>query len=78
MKSFTLTATIWQEGRRFVSKCPELGVASFGKTPTAALEALQEAVGLYLSNARKLGFFADLKQTLTSPVRFTTPLEVHS
>ena len=76
MKSFLLSATIWKEGASYVSKCPELGVASFGRTPSAALEALREAVSLYLSNARKLGLFADLQPALTSEARFTTPLEV--
>ena len=55
MTHYHLTATIWKEGRRYVSKCPELGVASFGATPEKAQKALSEAVELYLSNARKLG-----------------------
>lgn len=54
-KSLHLTAVIWREGKQYVSRCPEIGVASFGKTPTAAREALQEAAELWLSNARKLG-----------------------
>ena len=73
-----LSATIWKEGRSYVSKCPELGVASYGRTPDAALDALREAVSLYLSNARKLGILDDLDPALTSEVRFTTPLEVRS
>lgn len=76
MKSYHLTAVIWQERRRFVSKCPELGVASFGKTPEAARRALQEAVELYLSNAKKLGILDDLSPILLSDQRFTTPLDI--
>lgn len=53
-KTLHLTAVIWREGKQYVSRCPEIGVASFGKTPTAAREALQEAVELWVSNARKL------------------------
>lgn len=53
-KTFHLTAVIWPEGKQYVSRCPELGVASYGKTPTAARRALQEAVELYLANAKAL------------------------
>jgi len=35
----------------YVSYCPELGVASQGKTRTGALANLKEAVGLYLEEA---------------------------
>ena len=67
---------IWKEGRRYVSKCPELGVASFGRTPEAARAALGEAVELYLSNARRLGILGDLAPALATKDRFTAPLEV--
>ena len=56
MKYYHLTAVIWNEGHRYVSKCPEVGVASYGLTPQKAMAALKEAVALYLSNAKKLGF----------------------
>ncbi|MBI2899676.1 MAG: type II toxin-antitoxin system HicB family antitoxin [Planctomycetes bacterium] len=78
MRTFTLTAAIWKEGRRYVSKCPELGVASFGVTPAKALDALREAVTLYLANAKKLGILGDLEPVLTSDIRFSTPLQVCS
>lgn len=76
MKHYSLTAVIWKEGRRYVSKCPELGVASFGKTPETARAALGEAVELYLANAQKLGIMRDVAAALVSKDRFTTPLEV--
>ena len=53
-KALHLTAVIWREGKRYVSRCPEIGVASYGRTPLAARRALQEAVDLWLSNARQL------------------------
>lgn len=56
MKKFNLTATIWEEGV-YVSKCPELDVASCGDTPEEALSNLKEAVELYLDNAEELGHF---------------------
>jgi len=31
--SIKLSATIWQEGKQFVSLCLELGVASCGENP---------------------------------------------
>jgi predicted RNase H-like HicB family nuclease len=76
MKHYKLTAVIWKEGRRYVSKCPELGVASFGATPDKAHAALAEAVNLYLSNAKKLGIWRSIEPALTSESRFTAPLEV--
>jgi predicted RNase H-like HicB family nuclease len=39
----------------YVSRCPELEVASFGYTPEEALENLKEAGELYLENAEELG-----------------------
>ena len=43
-----ITMLVEKEGKQFVSRCPELGVASCGDTETAALIAICEAVGLYL------------------------------
>lgn len=60
MTYYRLTAAIWKEGKRFVSKCPELGVVSYGPTPEKAQVALEEAVELYLSNAKKLGIMEDV------------------
>ena len=76
MTSYQLTAAIWREGDQYVSKCPELGVASAGDTVEEALDALREAVELYLENARELGLLDDLQATLTSPRRFSASLEV--
>jgi predicted RNase H-like HicB family nuclease len=59
-----VTAVIWKEGTRYVSRCPEVGVSSYGKTPTAARAALKEAVQLWVSNARKLGILEDLRPSL--------------
>ncbi|MBU2100598.1 type II toxin-antitoxin system HicB family antitoxin [Candidatus Micrarchaeota archaeon] len=42
------SAVITREEKWFVSYCPELGVASQGKTKTTALKNLKEAVELYL------------------------------
>lgn len=44
------SAIITKEGKWFVSFCPELGVASEGKTKQSALKNLKEAVELYLED----------------------------
>ena len=53
----SLTSIIWKEGDKYVSKCPELEVASCGDTLEEALENLKEAVELYIENAKELGMF---------------------
>lgn len=78
MKHYRLTAVVWKEGRRYVSKCPELGVASFGTTPAKARTALKEAVELFLSNAKRLGTLDDLEPVLSSPARSSSPLDIRA
>jgi predicted RNase H-like HicB family nuclease len=75
-KTLHLTAVIWPEGNRFVSRCPEIGVASCGKSPTAARQALQEAVELWVANARELGTLSEIGPSLETSERYTAPLEV--
>jgi predicted RNase H-like HicB family nuclease len=75
-KVLHLTAVIWREGKQFVSRCPEIGVASYGKTPAAARKALQEAVELWIANARKLGILNEIRPSLEMKERYTAPLEV--
>lgn len=76
MKQYHLPAVIWKEDKRYVSKCPELGVASFGSTPEKARAALAEAVELFLSNAKRLGLLKDMEPALVPETRYTTQLEV--
>jgi predicted RNase H-like HicB family nuclease len=45
-----LTASIWKEGRLYVARCLELGVASQGASKKEALRNLREAVELYLED----------------------------
>ena len=75
-ETFHLTAVIWPEGTRYVARCPELGVASYGRSPAAARRALREAVELWIENARELGLLAELRPTLESEERYAAPLEV--
>jgi predicted RNase H-like HicB family nuclease len=76
MAVYQLTATVWQEGTQYVSRCPELGVASSGDTPDQALNELQEAVELYLENAKELGMLPELEATLSAPHRYCSAIQV--
>ena len=42
---------VLRSGRKFESMCPELDVASFGKTADAARRALVEACQIYMESA---------------------------
>ena len=76
MAVYQLTATVWQEEAQYVSRCPELGVASCGDTPDEALNQLQEAVELYLENAKELDLLPELEATLSAPHRFCSSIQV--
>ena len=71
----TLTALVWKERDQYVSKCPELEVASCGDTIEEALENLKEAVELYLENAKELGILDDELEAVFSK-KFVTTFEV--
>jgi predicted RNase H-like HicB family nuclease len=45
-----LSAVIRKDGRLFVAWCPELDVASQGRSSAAALKNLKEAVSLFLDD----------------------------
>ena len=50
-KTPSLTAVIEREGKWYVATCPELGVASQGRTLNEAHSMVQEAVNLFLETA---------------------------
>jgi predicted RNase H-like HicB family nuclease len=76
MKEFNVTAVIWQEDEVYVSKCPELEVASAGDTPQVALENLKETVELYIENAKILGILEDFTASIESSNKFTSNISV--
>lgn len=76
MKTLEYTVVVWKEDAGYVSKTPELGVASCGDTVTEAVANLREAVDLYLDNAEALGIIDDIEESLTSQEKFTTHVEV--
>ena len=65
------TAIIQQEGKWFVALCPELDVASQGKTVEEARQNLTEAVGLFLEEASP----AELRERLHHTT-YVTQVEV--
>jgi predicted RNase H-like HicB family nuclease len=76
MKSYKLTAVLWKEKEGYVSKCPEIGVASAGDTVEDALRNLREAAELYLENAKEVGILEEIESELLSEEKFTSPFEV--
>ena len=75
MKVFGYTAVVWKESEGFVSKCPELGVASCGDSFEEAVSSLREAVELYLENAKELQLIDDVEESLNAKEKFTAHLE---
>ena len=78
MKSFEYTAVVWKEKKGFVSKCPELGVASCGDTFEEAVNNLKEAVELYIENGKELHLMEDIEESLTVKEKFTGSFELVS
>lgn len=76
MKTLDFTVVVWKETEGYVSKCPELGVASCGDTLAEATSNLKEAIELYLENAGALGMMEDIEESLTSKEKYTSHLEV--
>lgn len=71
MKTYPLTAIIQREDDMMVALCPELDVASQGKTVEEAKRNLQEAVTLFLETASE----AEIQSRLKSET-FVTRLEI--
>ena len=67
-ETYKFSAIIHKEGKWYVSWCPELDVASQGKTIEEAIDNLKEAVELYLEDE-------DVQIPAAGPI-FTTTIEV--
>lgn len=55
MEYIVLTCMVEPEGEYYVSKCLELGTASFGRNPDEAFENLVDATEVYLDTLEDLG-----------------------
>ena len=75
MKIFGYTAVVWKESAGYVSKCPELGVASCGDSFDDVVRNLKEAVELYLENAKELNLIDEIEESLTTKEKYTAHLE---
>lgn len=51
-KKIYLQNVVWKEGKYFVAQCLNVDVSSFGKTKKQALDNLEEALELYLEDAK--------------------------
>jgi predicted RNase H-like HicB family nuclease len=49
--TFSFSAVVSKEGRMFVALCPELDIASQGRTTASATKNLKEAVRLFFETA---------------------------
>lgn len=50
MKKINLKNLVWKEGKYYVSWNINTGISSFGDTRKEALDALEEALGLYFKD----------------------------
>jgi len=69
-----LSVVVWKEGNSYVSKCPELNLASCGDSVQEARLNLKEAIELYIENAKLLDMYDDIKQSLFSTEKYTSTL----
>jgi len=51
----SFAATVWREGKAYVSQCLELGIASQGETEEEALANLKEALELHSACGSSIG-----------------------
>jgi len=49
-RSLEFSSVVTKEGKWYVANCPELGIASQGKSVESALKNLTEAIELYLED----------------------------
>ncbi len=60
MKKLLLTGEIWQEGNMYTSYCPELDVASCGRTVAEARKNLLEAIDIFIEETSEMGTLHEL------------------
>jgi predicted RNase H-like HicB family nuclease len=51
MEMFVFTGLVWKEEKEFSALCPEMDVASQGKTPAEARKNLLDAAALHLEGS---------------------------
>ncbi len=53
---------IFQEGELYVGICPDLDVSSFGETPEAAKQSVQEALEAFFEECEAMGTLTEVLQ----------------
>ncbi|PMB74581.1 type II toxin-antitoxin system HicB family antitoxin [Candidatus Bathyarchaeota archaeon] len=69
----TFSSVVWKEGDMYVSWCPDLDIASQGKTVEEALNNLKEAIELYLEDED-----AQIPSEKSSLILATVSVETHA
>jgi predicted RNase H-like HicB family nuclease len=62
-RSLEFSSVVTREGKWYVADCPELEIASQGKTIELALKNLREAIKLYLQDNESMLVRVSLKET---------------
>lgn len=60
MRKIILSGEVWKEGSMYTSYCPELDVASCGKTIEQAWKNLNEALQIFIEETTKKGTLEEL------------------
>ena len=69
----TFSGVVWKENDMYVSWCPDLDIASQGKTVEEALNNLKEAIELYFEDED-----AQIPTETSQPILATVSVEVHA
>jgi predicted RNase H-like HicB family nuclease len=72
-EKLTFSSVIWKENGWYVSWCPDLDIASQGKTVDEALNNLKEAIELYLEDEN-----AQVPFENPPPILTTVSVETHA
>lgn len=59
-KHIIVSEQIWKEGGMYTSHCPELDIASCGKTVDEARKNLREALEIFIEETHNMGTLKDL------------------
>ena len=78
MRAYELTALVWKEEGGYVSKCPELEIASCGDSISEARINLKNVFELFLENAKIVGMMDDIMDSLSTEDKYTAIPEVNA
>ncbi len=70
MRRIKVTGEVWKEGNMYTACCPELDVASCGKTVHEAWKNLKEAVGIFIEETERKGTLRELLEEAGFSMQF--------